>query len=565
MFAPGENMRIAFIGQANSIHFYRRVDWFARQGHDVLVLGHEWPELPEYSPRVRLRLCGFRAGRSDPLNTLAWMRKELEAFGPDVLHVHKLDYPGVFGLFLGFHPLVVTLWDGIVVRDPRIAPAARQLTALAGARAELFTTNSPELLRECVQAGVPESKALLTSWGVDSTLFRADSRAAAQVRAGYGLDSDAVVVFSPRVLTGFSNLDIVVQAMEQVAAKEPRLRLLMAAYASTDDGVAGFNGLLARSSLRERLVYCGKIQDQEELAAHYAASDILLSLYSGYLESSPASVIEAMLCGAVPVVADHPVIPFWVRDGVEGSVVRHRDPGSVASGIRRALDMRRADPDLMRRNRKKVLRQADYHRTMPMVQARYEELRAQCPAGFVRPGPEPVEEGMLLEVLGHEQAALERYERAGDLESSARLQRWLAGRGRYVDPQAAACFGRGGPEELAPPPSGDLREYVWAAPLRSLGDVAACRQWCAGLAQRFHYDPDYVAALAALAPEADAAAVQDLLRAVRPCNLLLVPLYRELASRTPDGARQQLWTRLAEASWQARDPRFTRELKTIGA
>ena len=153
-------MKIAFIGQYNSIHFWRRTNWFAKRGHEVVILSYYWPDIPEYEPSVDIKTFPFDMRDYDPLGVLEWMREQLIDVKPDILHVHKCDYPGVFGLFLNFSPMIFTLWDGIYVRDPRIPYSATKLIKTAGDKAEIFTCNSPDLLEECISKGVPREKTV---------------------------------------------------------------------------------------------------------------------------------------------------------------------------------------------------------------------------------------------------------------------------------------------------------------------------------------------------------------------------------------------------------------------
>ena len=124
-------MKIAFIGQADNLHFWRRTNWFARQGHQVLILSYKWPQMPKYEDSVDLRTFPFEMKKKDPLWILDWMEKQIREFGPDVIHVHKCDYPGVFGLLLNYSPVVFTLWDGSYVRDPRLSYGKKQLIKIA--------------------------------------------------------------------------------------------------------------------------------------------------------------------------------------------------------------------------------------------------------------------------------------------------------------------------------------------------------------------------------------------------------------------------------------------------
>ena len=174
-----------------------------------------------------------------------------------MIHIHKCDYPGVFGLFLNYSPMVFTLWDGIYVRDPRLSYGKKQLIKIAGEKADLFTCNSPMLLEECIKKGVPREKTVLTSWGVNSDIFNPNLKKNIElindIKQKHGIEAGDKIVFSPRVLTNFSNIDILVQAIDGIVDKCPEsVKFIFAAYTFTKDGLFSFGHLL--KSIKNRVI-----------------------------------------------------------------------------------------------------------------------------------------------------------------------------------------------------------------------------------------------------------------------------------------------------------------------
>lgn len=567
-------MRLAFIGQSNSIHFRRRTTWFADRGHDVLVLCQHWPELHEDYRNCQVEMLPRELDR-EPLEAARWLREHILDFAPDAFHAHKCDHPGRLALITDLHPLVVSLWDGIHVRDPRLDAAQRALIHLMGRKADLFTTNSPGLLNESIHRGIPAERAMLTSWGVSASRFNMDHApddpALETLRRQYGLAPDEQVVFSPRVLTGFSNLDVVVAAMIELDRIRKRpFKLLMASYAWTDEGLWSFGQRLAGLNCRHRVVWCGRLSEEAELLAHYRLADVTLSLYSGYLESSPASIIESMLCGSLPVAADHPVMDFWVDHGENGFLTPARDPSAVALALDTALDMVRDHPEVLRRNHDRVLRQAHFEGTMQSLETAYADLRRRL--GPVREHhPEPAralyEQGLLLDACGHAERALARYNKAADMgEEDARgmaatRRQEIADTGPFVFPEAMISWRSGDARGLGPPPSGDARDYVRAI-LRDGPDhdPERVRAWLEAIAAELHYDTAYLEALVMADDETSGRPwARRYLEAHRPVHAGLAPGYAALgreaeAGADPQGAQQ--WYALAETGWHGFDARF---------
>jgi len=92
----------------------------------------------------------------------------------------------------------------------------------------------------------------------------------------------------------------------------------------------------------------GFIEKVDEIIA---ITDALLNASFG-TEASSLSLIMGMSAGLPAVVSDYGGNPYLVRDGVNGLVVRTRDPVAMADGIRRLM----SDPELYARLSEGALR-----------------------------------------------------------------------------------------------------------------------------------------------------------------------------------------------------------------
>jgi glycosyltransferase involved in cell wall biosynthesis len=106
---------------------------------------------------------------------------------------------------------------------------------------------------------------------------------------------------------------------------------------------------LLRARASENVVFTGFLPS-EERDAYYrrAAVYVQASRHEGF----GLAVAEAMLAGCIPVVVDATAMPEVVGDA--GVVVPSPDPGEIAEGVRRALEM---DESARRRARERVLAQ----------------------------------------------------------------------------------------------------------------------------------------------------------------------------------------------------------------
>jgi glycosyltransferase involved in cell wall biosynthesis len=317
----------------------------ARLGHDVTVItarqprGHDEPLL---GVKVRRLPALLRLGNAPLLPHL------LSVAGFDIIHLH---IPFIFGAEL--------TWINALRRGlPYVVTYHMDLCAL-GYRKALFaayqTLLLPPVLRDAalimpttldyarvsrlapVLAQRPDKVADMPN-GVDIELFhpRVDT---GDLRRRYGLGGGDVVVLFVAALDRahrFKGLEVLLRALT-------RLRVGWAKALVVGEGElkASYMRLAQRLGLGERVIFCGRVP-QEQLAAYYAVADCLVLPSITMDEAFGLVLLEAMAC-ATPVVASNlPGVRAVVSDGIDGLLTQ---PASVAD-LQCKLEMLLADATL---------------------------------------------------------------------------------------------------------------------------------------------------------------------------------------------------------------------------
>jgi glycosyltransferase involved in cell wall biosynthesis len=130
-----------------------------------------------------------------------------------------------------------------------------------------------------------------------------------------------------------------------------------------------------RAAVTERITALGlgdavRLHDpveRAELAGMMNAADCLL--ITSAFETGPTIAYEALACGLPVVSTAVGQIPELVQDGVNGEVVRHRDPRAVAAGLQRILS---APADALRAA---SVRAAEPYRASTVLDALYQDHR----------------------------------------------------------------------------------------------------------------------------------------------------------------------------------------------
>ncbi len=152
----------------------------------------------------------------------------------------------------------------------------------------------------------------VVSRGVAAALVHPAQRSA-ELRASWCADEDTPVVMLVSRIAPEKNLQVVIQAFEQMRKIEPLARLVM-----VGDGPA-------RAELERRhphVIFAG-MQTGEDLARYYASGDIFL--YPSLTETYGNVTVEAMASGLATVAYDYAAAQQHIRHDVNGLLVPFAD------------------------------------------------------------------------------------------------------------------------------------------------------------------------------------------------------------------------------------------------
>lgn len=325
-------MRLCIISNPNSIHTHRWVGYFVERGHDITLIG----DLPlQRAAPVGVRYVDLPAEqRGGKLRYAAWtrtVRRVVSELRPDVLHAHYVASTGWLGAGAGYHPFLVTAWGSDLLVNAQRSPVQRQLARWVLRRADYVTCVSHNLAAVARQLGAAPDRIEVAPWGVDTDVFRpTDDRDA--LRRTLGLEP-ALTVMSIRSLKPVYNPLVIADAFGLVAQQAPAVRFIVRTHNSDPDLLAEFRRRIDAAGATSAVSYTGDLSDDRAIAEGYAAADIAVSVPSS--DGTPSSVLEAMACGAVPVLSDLPSLHEWVVDGREGLFVPVGDSAALAAAILR--------------------------------------------------------------------------------------------------------------------------------------------------------------------------------------------------------------------------------------
>lgn len=241
-----------------------------------------------------------------------------------------------------------------VRREARILAGADHVFAVSRAVAE-----------HALELGVPAERVHVHPNAVDATRFR--PRDSSDKRRELSIPREAFVVGFHGRLRPWHGFERVVAAARRLVARERPVHVLTV-------GAGGFAEALAAGGLARRST-CVPWVEHDAMPALVACFDVLPLGYAPDAPCyfSPLKLLEAMACGAVPVVPDLGDLPEAVEHGACGLVY----PAGSTAGLVEALDQLWSDADRRRRLSEHAVRRAGQQSWTAIARAALELARRE--------------------------------------------------------------------------------------------------------------------------------------------------------------------------------------------
>lgn len=256
------------------------------------------------------------------------LRRLLRAEPSALLHLHSRRGADLFGGIAGrleHRPAVLTR---------RVDnPEARLAAQLKYRLYDRVITISEGIRKVLLSEGVPEAKLYCVRSAVDTEKFRPGCRWD-RMREAFELDADALVVGMAAQFIERKGHRCLLDAVPTVVGASPRARFLLLGRGPLEPAL---RQEVQQRHLADKVRFAGFREDLERILP---CIDLLV--HPAEMEGLGVALLQAASCG-VPIVATAAGgIPEIVRDGVNGLLVRPRDPSALAGAMVRLLSDREA-------------------------------------------------------------------------------------------------------------------------------------------------------------------------------------------------------------------------------
>lgn len=333
-----KRLRVLVLADSRSFHTERYVRELRRQGCAAIVASLEHGSLPH----VHLAWIGPIASLHYSLASRQ-VRRLVEHYEPDIVNPHFASgYGYLAARAIGGDgpPIVCHLWGSDILVVPRKSALHRRKTRIALQAASAVVGDSRFLIEEASKISPLKSSAVIP-WGIEqSALSHYNERSA---REG------TVSVFMPRPHEKVYDTLTVVRALAPLL-REGVIKLTVPRWGSQ---LAAFHGEVEALSV-SGVHYYDKLTRRRYLtmAAHH---EVFLS--AARSDSSPASLIEAMGLGLIPIAADIPGVAEWTQRD-RAVLFAPGDEAALRAAVEEVVNHVEAYDELRRQNHERVVAEA---------------------------------------------------------------------------------------------------------------------------------------------------------------------------------------------------------------
>ena len=315
-------LKILLLAVGRSVHTIRYQAELKRQGVDVVLASLE----PGDTVDVRLK----KKSVSNSLNYF-FSNREIKQLArklmPDAVNAHFASGYGFASALSGVWkktPVLLHCLGSDILISPAKSIAHKRKVKHALSKAHHVIVDS-KYLSEKVREIHPVEHIDVIPWGVEDDFFEIYERRKSRVST---LHSPPAIII-PRPQNKIYNNQFIIESLQEMINR----RDISLTFLESGDDLEKFKKFVAERC-PDSPVNFYRFKPREEYVDFISGFDIYLS--ASLSDSSPASLIEAMAAGLLPVVGDISGVREWV-DGDNGFLFNPRDGRALADAIVKAL------------------------------------------------------------------------------------------------------------------------------------------------------------------------------------------------------------------------------------
>lgn len=233
---------------------------------------------------------------------------------PDIIHLHQIAKDSIIPIFRfgRKYKYYITIWGSDINLYSKniVNRVCQNLGLFFCDKIQLLSPYFEERIRKTF-FGIKESKLILLPWGIDYNFFHDCSKKNIEIfKSEYKIMENDFIILSFRNFKELYNLVTLVKTMPIVLKKYPDSKFVFVRGTGDKKYIQKIKNLIKELNVKDNFIFIDKYIDQEELKVIINTSHISVNI--PFKDGLPASLLEIMATGSIPIVSDlknyHPLI-----------------------------------------------------------------------------------------------------------------------------------------------------------------------------------------------------------------------------------------------------------------
>lgn len=350
-------MKICFLGDGNSIHIQRWLDYFKNRGHEVHLISFSVVSLEGiFVHKIGDVDINENGGNWRYLLQIKKIKSLLKEINADIVNAHYITSYGLIAALSGSKNLVLSAWGSDILVTPKKNIVYKILTKFALNRSKLITSDSDIMTEEIIK--MTKVKTITVPMGVEEKLLHLKR------------SENGIKILSLRTVNKNSNIDLIVKAFHKLSEieKDINIKLIITNSGSEMNNI---KKMIEDMDLQEKVEIKGFVS-REKILELLTTSQIFVSVLTS--DSTSVTLLEAMATGVFPIVSNLPANKQWIENGKNGLVIEEFKEEELFNALRSAIKNSDLRVEAAEVNKIIIKERALWENNMGLVEKEMEEI-----------------------------------------------------------------------------------------------------------------------------------------------------------------------------------------------
>jgi glycosyltransferase involved in cell wall biosynthesis len=330
-------MNILYIADSSSWHNAKWTEFFAKQGHKVILFSDNKPYYKEIFFHENIKIIEsdpFIETKNRHLNKITsivkykhQIEKIIKEEDIEIIHCVALYY-GFLSTFLKTDlPVIYTTQGSEILIRSQSSIFYKHMAKRTFDSVDIITNDSHLIQKAGIEIGAKKENNYIIQNGVDISIFNEKIENIRQVNLK--VSDETLLIYSPRGFIPLYNIVDIIEALNLLKKENIDFKCMFA-FAFGGEYLPKYKSLVAQYGLENNVIWNGYV-NHSDMAKYYRSADVTLSVPSS--DSSPKSVYESMACGTPVIVSDLPWTKEHLQEKVNVLKVKVNTPKMIKESI----------------------------------------------------------------------------------------------------------------------------------------------------------------------------------------------------------------------------------------